>query len=245
MAEDFTVLIRNHVTFPKFGIQRRNIIGYKSRRQFKKCIYHKEDNPYCPIFRLGDIISYCGDNFTEVAFKGAIYGVFIHWNCNFDFNEENCFPTYDFARMDDPDAPISPGYNFRFSDYYVVEDKKYRTLTKAYGIKFQVLVHTKAGKFGPMPLFMNLGAGLALLGFAKVCCDFLVLYCVKKRKVYKQHKYDQVHDDDCHSESALTTDSADETEDITGEESSETKEINMEKGKGAKIIGTKGEYIDP
>ena len=192
-------------------------------------------------------MTYCGDNFTSVAFKGAIYGIFIHWNCNFDFDLEHCFPTYDFARMDDPDAPISPGYNFRFSDYYVVGEKKYRTLTKAYGIKFQVLVHTKAGKFGPMPLFMNLGAGLALLGFAKVCCDFMVLYCVKKRKVYKQHKYDSVVDeesDDCNSDSAVLTDSASEAEDLGKDEEGGVSAGGKEKSKIDLLFPPKRESLE-
>ena len=204
LAKDFTVLVKNHINFPKFGVQRRNIIGYESRTALKKCTYNKENNTRCPIFKLRDILEYVGDNFTEVAFKGGIFGILIHWDCNLDFSEDSCVPSYDFTRLDDPDAPISPGYNFRFSDYFVENNKRYRTLTKAFGIKFQVLVNAKAGKFGPVPLFLNLGAGFALLGLAKIWCDFMVLYCLKKRKIYKEHKFDRIDDD------ADNTDTADE-----------------------------------
>ena len=205
VAEEFTVLVKNQISFPKFGVQRRNIIGYKSKTALQKCIYNKQNNTLCPIFKLGDIIKYSGDNFTHVAYKGGIYGILINWDCNLDNSVDDCNPSYNFTRLDDPDAPISPGYNFRFSDYFVVDNKRYRTLTKAYGIKFQVLVNGKAGKFSPVPLFLNLGAGFALLGLAKIWCDFMVLYCLKKRKMYKQYKFDRIDDDDDDN-----TDTADE-----------------------------------
>jgi len=33
----------------------------------KGCIYNRYKNPYCPIFRLGDIVSEAKENFTEMA----------------------------------------------------------------------------------------------------------------------------------------------------------------------------------
>lgn len=213
-AKDFTVLIKNQINFPKFKVQRQNIIGYKSRNAFKKCIYHKDENKQCPIFRLKDILKYAGENFTEMAFKGGVIGINIDWDCNLDLSIEDCNPVYSFQRLDDPDAPISPGYNFRYSSYFVENRQRYRTLTKAFGIKFQVLVHGRGGKFSPVPLFLNLGAGFALLGLAKIWCDFMVLYCLKKRKVYKQYKFDRIDDE-------AETDTGDETAMLAEEEAEE------------------------
>jgi len=36
---------------------------------------------------------------------------------------------------------------------------------------------------------------MALLGIATVWCDFIVMYLLKKRNVYREHKYQRVDDD--------------------------------------------------
>lgn len=58
-----------------------------------------------------------------------------------------CFPTY------------------RTAEYH---DENRRTLFKNFGIKFNVKVSGQAGKFNLVPLLINLGSGLALLGLVKV-----------------------------------------------------------------------------
>ena len=234
-AKDFTVLIKNQINFPKFHVQRRNIIGYASGDSLKHCKY-SENNTRCPIFVLGDILRFAGYNFTEVAFRGGIVGIHIRWDCNLDFHEDYCVPTYNFTRLDDPDAPISPGYNFRYTNYFVLDNKRYRTLTKAYGIKFQILVMGRAGKFSPVPLFLNLGAGLALLGLAKVWCDFIVLTFLEKRKIYAEHKFDRVDD---------TADDVSEEEEQLAEEEQygeHTGDGGKGEGYGARDAG-KGQYV--
>lgn len=122
-AKYFTVLIKNHVHFRKFDVLRKNIFGFLNRKELRKCKYEKIKSPFCPIFRLGDIVRYCGDNFTQVAFKGAIYGISINWDCDLDYDLDECVPKYEFRRMDDPNAPISPGYNFRYSNYFISRNK--------------------------------------------------------------------------------------------------------------------------
>lgn len=37
--------------------------------EIKKCKYHPEDNPLCPIFRVGDVLNYTGQNITELLSK--------------------------------------------------------------------------------------------------------------------------------------------------------------------------------
>ncbi|XP_057295438.1 P2X purinoceptor 4-like [Hydractinia symbiolongicarpus] len=194
LAKDFTVLLKNQVSFPKFDVQRRNIITHNNSNYLKNCT-HGPDNRLCPIFKLSDIVSACGENFTHVAYQGASFGIIVNWDCNLDHSIDSCLPSYRFKRLDDPTVPIAPGYNFRYAQHYVQNNSRYRILTKAYGLKFEILVHGKAGKFSPVPLFTNLGAGLALLGIASIWCDFIVMYLLKKRKVYKEHKYLKIEDD--------------------------------------------------
>ncbi|XP_065664262.1 P2X purinoceptor 4 isoform X3 [Hydra vulgaris] len=195
-AKEFTVLLKNEIIFPKFKVQRRNIVKNNISSYLKTCFHNHETDPLCPIFKIKDVIQECNDDFEQVAYLGAVYGILVNWDCNLDLSLDKCTPTYSTRRLDDPDAPISPGFNFRFANYYVVNNKQYRTLYKAYGLKFEIIVTGKAGKFSVIPLFTNLGAGLALLGIAVVWCDFIVMYLLKKRFIYKEYKYQKIDDDE-------------------------------------------------
>ncbi|WP_411027386.1 hypothetical protein, partial [Salmonella sp. s54925] len=115
-------------------------------------------------------------------------------DCNFDHDEEECKPEYSFGRVDNPGAQIAGGYNFRVASFDVENHTQYRTLIKAYGIRFVILVDAKAGKFDIIPLLRNLGAGLALLSVATVMCDICVLYLLKKKYFYRTKKYQYVDD---------------------------------------------------
>ena len=50
---------------------------------------------------------------------------------------------------------------FSYSNYH---EENRRTLFKAYGIRFIVEVRGEARKFHVLPLMLNIGSGLALLG---------------------------------------------------------------------------------
>lgn len=124
-------------------------------------------------------------------------GIQIRWDCNLDIAASYCLPKYSFRRLDtrDMDHNVSPGYNFRFAKYYSdLTGNEHRTLIKAYGIRFDIVVFGKAGKFDIIPTMINVGSGLALLGVATVLCDIIVLYCMKKRFYYREKKYKYVED---------------------------------------------------
>lgn len=53
----------------------------------------------------------------------------------------------------------------RFAKYYRdAAGVEFRTLFKAYGIRFDVMVNGKAGKFSIIPTIINVGSGVALMG---------------------------------------------------------------------------------
>eukprot|EP00794_Sanderia_malayensis_P014286 gene14287-15773_t len=222
-AKDFTVLIKNQITFEKFGFSTRNIINKNQTDYLKNCHYNAGKDELCPIFRLGHIVETAGYNFDELAYKGGIIAIMISWNCNLDYSSDYCSPKYKFKRIDDPNAPIAGGFNFRFSRYFVDKGRQHRILYKAYGIKFEVLVKGKAGKFSVVPLFLNLGSGLALLGIATIWCDIIVLYFLKNKDVYRHHKYHQIEDGNEPTDSDL--------EDVIGspEGSTNRKTFNYER----------------
>ncbi|XP_070372115.1 P2X purinoceptor 4 isoform X4 [Equus asinus] len=217
-AENFTLLVKNNIWYPKFNFSKRNILSNITTTYLKSCIYDAITDPFCPIFRLGNIVANAGHSFQDMAVEGGIMGIQIKWNCNLDRAASLCLPKYSFRRLDtrDVDHNVSPGYNFRFAKYYNdLTGTEHRTLIKAYGIRFDIIVFGKvawplaagssrqtplvlfwAGKFDIIPTMINIGSGLALLGVATVLCDIIVLYCMKKKYYYREKKYKYVADYD-------------------------------------------------
>ena len=54
---------------------------------------------------------------------------------------------------------------------------------KAYGIKFVVIVQGRAGKFHLKNTVINIVAGLGLISFITMFCDFILLNYVSERKI--------------------------------------------------------------
>ncbi|XP_041080000.1 P2X purinoceptor 4-like isoform X2 [Polyodon spathula] len=198
-AEQFTVLIKNNIRYPKFNFTKRNILPHINSSYLKQCVFNRVTDPDCPVFRLGDIVREAGEDFQEIAVEGGVMGIQIKWDCDLDQSVSRCVPQYTFRRLDNKDVQntVAPGYNFRFAKYYKgLGEVESRTLIKAYGIRFDVMVFGKAGKFDIIPTMINIGSGLALLGVATVLCDVIVLHILKKKHFYREKKYKYVEDYD-------------------------------------------------
>jgi len=189
-SQEFTVLIKNSIEFPLFKIRRRNIKYSSNSSYLGNCQYDKQRDQYCPIFKLETIVEEAGENYSKMAIKGGVVAIIINWDCNLDFDaEKHCFPKYEFRRIDDPQAKISQGWNFRYAHYH---SENQRTLYKAYGIRFVIVVHGRGGRFSFVPFLLNVGSGLALLGASTLICDIIVLHITKKKLYYKEKKYTEV-----------------------------------------------------
>ncbi|XP_032806909.2 P2X purinoceptor 5-like isoform X4 [Petromyzon marinus] len=201
-AENFTVFIKNSIHFPKFSFRKHNVLenggggdggggGDDGGDGLQRCRYDPARAPACPIFRLGDLVRSAGARFDAIAVKGGVIGVRIAWQCDLDRPPSECMPTYAFSRLDTDAADVATGYNFRFGRYYQVNGVEHRTLMKVYGIRFDVMVHGKAGKFNIVPTMTNVGSGLALLGVGVFLCDLVLLYISKKSPFYRERKYEE------------------------------------------------------
>ncbi|XP_071790376.1 P2X purinoceptor 4-like [Asterias amurensis] len=196
-ARDFTVLVKNTATYPKFKFSKRNILESSNKTYLQICKYNSRTDPYCPIFRLGDIVHETGEDFKTMAYSGGVVAISINWDCNLDYSQKECRPVYTFARLDNKDAKLAKGYNFRYSHYYQdTRGADSRTLYKAYGILFKIIVTGTARKFDFVPLMLNIGSGLALLTMSTIACDIIVCYILKGRDYYKKKKYMNVNPDD-------------------------------------------------
>lgn len=193
-AENFTIYIKNFIQFPKFSFAKSNVLETSDGFYLKKCQYDEKIHPYCPIFRLGDITRRAGYNFKDMAIYGGSVGIMIDWDCDLDKGYSKCHPKYFFTRLDTSvtNKSIAMGFNFRHTRYYKTNaGETYRSLFKVYGVRFNIMVHGKAGKFSIIPTAINVGSGLALMGAGAFFCDMVLLYLMKQSTSYRERKYEE------------------------------------------------------
>ncbi|GAA6218399.1 P2X purinoceptor 5 isoform X2 [Lates japonicus] len=191
-AENFTIYIKNFIRFPKFEFSKSNVLETSDEGYLKRCTYDSENHPYCPIFRLGDLVSWTNHDFQDMAVKGGSVGILIEWNCDLDKDSSQCNPQYSFTRLDmNLNNSVTSGYNFRYARYYKDQNgETYRTLYKVYGIRFDIIVNGQAGKFNIVPTIIAIGSGVALLGIGAFACDMILLYMMNTSSFYRERKFE-------------------------------------------------------
>lgn len=58
-----------YVTRLRYWPLRSNVLETSDEMYLKRCSYDKENDPYCPIFRLGELVRWAGHDFQEMAIK--------------------------------------------------------------------------------------------------------------------------------------------------------------------------------
>uniref|UniRef100_A0AAQ6IJG2 P2X purinoceptor n=1 Tax=Anabas testudineus TaxID=64144 RepID=A0AAQ6IJG2_ANATE len=187
-AENFTIYIKNFIRFPKFEFSKSNVLETSDRNYLKSCSYDKEHHPYCPIFRIGDLISWTGHDFQDMAVKGGSVGILIEWNCDLDKDSSRCNPQYSFTRLDmNMNNSITSGYNFRYARYYKDQDgETYRTLYKVFGIRFDIMINVKKTVIFCIILIFLFFQG----AFA---CDMILLYMMNTSSFYRERKFEIIN----------------------------------------------------
>uniref|UniRef100_A0A3B4ASL6 P2X purinoceptor n=1 Tax=Periophthalmus magnuspinnatus TaxID=409849 RepID=A0A3B4ASL6_9GOBI len=195
-AENFTIYIKNFIQFPKFSFSKSNVLETSDESYLKSCRYDEQIHPYCPIFELGDITRRAGYNFQDMAcvFQGGSVGIMIDWDCDLDKGYSQCHPQYYFTRLDTTacNRSVAMGFNFRHTRYFKHHTGEiHRSLFKVYGVRFNIMVHGKAGKFSIIPTAISVGSGLALMGAVTFFCDMVLLYLMKSSTSYRERKYEE------------------------------------------------------
>ncbi|XP_020493426.2 P2X purinoceptor 3 [Labrus bergylta] len=205
-VENFTIFIKNSIRFPTFNYTKGNFLPNITNSYIQNCRFDMVNNTYCPIFRVGDVVRYAQQNFTKLADKGGVIGIKIGWICDLDKSDDECNPSYSFTRLDAMSTKndVSPGYNFRFAKYFKMENgTDYRSLVKAYAIRFDVLVNGNAGKFNMIPTLINMVAAFTSVGVGTVLCDIILLNFLKGAEQYKAKKFEEVSDSPLHNGNGL------------------------------------------
>lgn len=196
-AENFTVLIKNNIRFPAFNYIRRNILPWMTESYLRTCDRRKDR--LCPIFRLGDIVREAGENFQELAVEGGVIGLQIKWDCDLDRLTQHCDPVYSFRRLDERESnrTLYPGLNYRFARYHVEGGVEERTLYKAFGIRFDVMVFGQAGRFSFIQLILYVGSTLSYYALTTLFLDWLIdtrCYSSEVGQSYSERKVEAVQD---------------------------------------------------
>uniref|UniRef100_A0A7S2TPR3 Purinergic receptor n=1 Tax=Lotharella oceanica TaxID=641309 RepID=A0A7S2TPR3_9EUKA len=169
---NFSVFIRLNVQFPAFGITLTT---------------GKTPSPGLSLFLISDMISNACNgqacDFEDIRQRGAVLLAKAEYNCDEDTNEKDCYPDWEFSRIDEGD-----GFNFR-TVQYTDDSGKERILRKMYGIRVVVKIYGQAGKFNIVNLLVALGAGLGLLSVASITADFLLQNCWPKREKFLHDKF--------------------------------------------------------
>lgn len=66
-SENFTILVKNHIMFPKFSVKRRNILDHMNGSYLANCRYHPVSDPLCPIFVLKDLLTLAGEDYKAIS----------------------------------------------------------------------------------------------------------------------------------------------------------------------------------
>ncbi|XP_056099129.1 P2X purinoceptor 5-like [Rhinichthys klamathensis goyatoka] len=192
-AENFTLYIRNFIRFSKFNFSKSNVKLNRSGNPYlKTCLYDEIVNPYCPIFRLGDIVTKTGRSFQESAILGGSFGIMIDWSCDLDKEDSYCNPKYSFMTL----GSNTTGFNFRFAEYSIDAGERQRTLYKVFGIHLQVIVFGTARKFSIINTIISIASVLALMTTGSFLCDTILLCMMKNSHFYRDSKFERITKND-------------------------------------------------
>ncbi|XP_067930491.1 P2X purinoceptor 4-like [Watersipora subatra] len=202
-VENFTVLIKSHVMYSANKIKGSNVANLDSS-YINSCRYNSHSDPHCPMFTLGGIVqealSGTKYTFSDLIHDGAVIAIRVNWNCDLDHDIKDCFPTFKFVWMDYREDGLLAGYSYESShNYFDSDGVEYREHILRYGILCILIVDAEAGKFAVLPTVQKVGSSMALLGLSTIICNFLLLYCHKKRLVYWAYMYEVVVGSDAYS----------------------------------------------
>jgi len=187
-VENFTIFLKVNLQFKRFDVLVTNTVTQNT-----------SDHSLTPgynLFTVEEILRIADTDISSIADWGAIILCTISYDCNLDIGVKHCedHPRFSFLRIDDVKGTVSPGYNFRTTEY---QDNTYlpntnssvaRIVNKRMGLRILFVLDAQAGKFDLSTLTITIGSGLALLGLATIGTDYFMTYCIKDHATYYKKK---------------------------------------------------------
>ncbi|XP_032953435.1 P2X purinoceptor 6 isoform X2 [Rhinolophus ferrumequinum] len=193
-AKNFTLFIKNTVTFSKFNFSKSNTLETWDNTYFKRCRYDPLSSPFCPVFRIGDLVAAAGGDFEDLALllQERSYNFRCHPHGPQCLPQPGPPPPVLLWRPGQTPSQSSPLDILRTATHWwEASGVEARSLLKLYGIRFDILVTGRAGKFGIIPTTITLGTGAAWLGVITFFCDLLLLYVDGESHFYWTTKYEE------------------------------------------------------
>lgn len=129
--------------------------------------------------------------YEEISELGAAIEVQFVWECNAEGKEENCNPTIRARRVDSLFSTGEIGFEFHYPHY---TGKDTRDLYTMRGIRFYIRTVGTGRKVSITAIIFKASTGIALLGFAPIIADLLMLKVFKLKKKYHARKYEYSQD---------------------------------------------------
>lgn len=195
-AFDYVLFVKNYVEFttPNFYLSNINS-SVIPKSKIEDCEYDPKENPFCPKFRIIDILERIEDNATEhqsMFTNGSLIEIKINWQCNLDHNSKHCKPQYAFKRLDvRPFSanPFNPGSTFITSNHFFVENDQvlHRIHRNIYNLHIIVSVTGEVGKFDLFQTTTSIGSFVGIFSAGTIACDLVAAFFTN----FKRVKYDR------------------------------------------------------
>jgi hypothetical protein len=136
-------------------------------------------------YTVRDLLMICDPpvRYEEVAELGAAIEVQIVWKCNVD---GSCVKKPRARRVDVLMDEDKIGFQFSWP-FYTGSDQ--RVENKMWGIRFYFRTVGTGYKVSVAAIIMKMSTGIALLGFAPIIADLMMINCFKLSKKYTARKY--------------------------------------------------------
>lgn len=147
-------------------------------------------------FTVRDLLQACDPpvQFEEVSELGAAIEVQFTWNCQVD-SLGGCLPQINARRVDSLFDTEHIGFGFAHAEYGVGDqDPDVRTKYSRSGIRFYFRTTGNGRAVDPSEIIFKLSTGGALIGFAPIIADVIMLNCFKLSKKYRARKYEVTED---------------------------------------------------
>jgi hypothetical protein len=154
-------------------------------------------NPGFNTFAVRDLLQACDPpvQFEEVSELGAAIEVQFIWNCQVDHIAHHCEPKIQARRVDSAFDSSSIGFGFTHAEYGVGDqDPNVRTKMSRKGIRFYFRTTGLGRAVDPSEIIFKLSTGGALIGFAPIFADVIMLNCFKLKKKYYARKFEVTED---------------------------------------------------
>uniref|UniRef100_A0A8C4PNS5 P2X purinoceptor n=1 Tax=Equus asinus TaxID=9793 RepID=A0A8C4PNS5_EQUAS len=170
-AENFALFIQITVTFSKLSLSKSTALETWDTTYFKHCSYDPRFCPYCPVFRIRDLVAMAGGIFEDLALLCC--GIHIHWDC--DWTPGSSHWTLSCPRT--------------AAHWGKASGMEARSVLNSMGSRLSPGL-SPAGKFGLIPTTLTLGTGAAQLSITPFC-DLLLLYVDGEAHFYWRTKHEE------------------------------------------------------